>query len=407
MKGRAYIVYLILEGAFALFFALIATVNLVYQVEVAHLNPLQLVLVGTVLEVTSLICQIPSGILADVYSRRLAIIVGICLIGLGFVLEGAIASFETILLAQIIWGVGFTCVDGAREAWIADEVGEQNVAHAYLRGEQIGQICAMVGIIASVSIASIRLNLSIIVGGLLFIGLAVFLLLVMPEQGFRASSAREPISWQALGKTLLEGGKLVRQRTVLLIILGVAIFFGLSGEGFDRLWIDHIVTNFQLPVLGNLKPVVWFGIIQAGSMLLSIVLTEYVRRKLDMQSHATIALTLLVFNAVRIMCIVLFALAGNFVLALLAYWGASVVRQASRPIYTTWLTRNIDANVRATLLSLGGLLDSLGQIAGGPMVGLVGLLASLRAALVVTGIALVPVLPLFAWTMRKEKEPGA
>jgi len=46
MKHRdAYVTYLLIEGLFALFFYIIITVNLVYQVEVAHLNPLQLVLV--------------------------------------------------------------------------------------------------------------------------------------------------------------------------------------------------------------------------------------------------------------------------------------------------------------------------------------------------------------------------
>ena len=48
-KLSAYTVYLIYSGITSLSFSLIFTVNLVYQVETARLNPLQLVLVGTVL----------------------------------------------------------------------------------------------------------------------------------------------------------------------------------------------------------------------------------------------------------------------------------------------------------------------------------------------------------------------
>ena len=71
MKHRnAYVVYLLTEGLFSLFFGMIVTVNLVYQVEVAKLNPLQLVLVGTMLEVTAFVFQVPTGVLADVFSRR-------------------------------------------------------------------------------------------------------------------------------------------------------------------------------------------------------------------------------------------------------------------------------------------------------------------------------------------------
>ncbi len=49
-RFSAYSVYLLFSGATSLSFSIIFTVNMVYQVEVARLNPLQLVLVGTVLE---------------------------------------------------------------------------------------------------------------------------------------------------------------------------------------------------------------------------------------------------------------------------------------------------------------------------------------------------------------------
>jgi DHA3 family tetracycline resistance protein-like MFS transporter len=72
----AYKVYLILQGATALFFSMVFTVNLVYQATVVHLDPLQLVLVGTLLESVVFICEVPTGVVADVYSRRLSIIIG-------------------------------------------------------------------------------------------------------------------------------------------------------------------------------------------------------------------------------------------------------------------------------------------------------------------------------------------
>ena len=86
-KRNAYTVFLLMEGATSLFFALIFTVNMVYQVTVVHLNPLQLVLVGTLLETVVFIFEVPTGIVADVYSRRLSIIIGLLLIGLGFTME--------------------------------------------------------------------------------------------------------------------------------------------------------------------------------------------------------------------------------------------------------------------------------------------------------------------------------
>ncbi|MFZ0549159.1 MAG: tetracycline efflux MFS transporter Tet(40), partial [Candidatus Promineifilaceae bacterium] len=73
-KLNAYTVYLTLQGSFSVFFTMIAMISAIYRVETAGLNPLQLVLVGTVLELSVFICEIPTGIVADMYSRRLSVV---------------------------------------------------------------------------------------------------------------------------------------------------------------------------------------------------------------------------------------------------------------------------------------------------------------------------------------------
>jgi DHA3 family tetracycline resistance protein-like MFS transporter len=86
------------------------------QVEVAKLSPLQLVLVGTVLETVCFLSQVPTGLLADVFSRRLSVIVGIFLFGAGFILEGSIPRFVAIAAGQALFGIGATFMDGAEQA---------------------------------------------------------------------------------------------------------------------------------------------------------------------------------------------------------------------------------------------------------------------------------------------------
>lgn len=63
-KRDAYAVYLLLEGAAALFFALIFAVDMPYQVTVVELDPLQLTLVGTLLEVVVFVFEVPTGMVA-------------------------------------------------------------------------------------------------------------------------------------------------------------------------------------------------------------------------------------------------------------------------------------------------------------------------------------------------------
>ncbi|MBA2682627.1 MAG: MFS transporter, partial [Ktedonobacteraceae bacterium] len=139
---KALTIYLILSGVFSFAFTTITSINMVYQIEMVKLNPLQLVLVGTTLEVTCFLCQVPTGVLADTYSRRLPVVLGYLLMGLGFLCEGLFAHFYPVLLAQVLWGFGVTLVSGAQEAWCADEIGEEQVGQAFLRGSQIGQIAS-------------------------------------------------------------------------------------------------------------------------------------------------------------------------------------------------------------------------------------------------------------------------
>ena len=404
-KGRlsARTVYLIYSGAGSLFLSTIFTVDLVYQVQVAHLTPLQLVLVGTALEVVCFFCQIPTGVIADVFSRRLAVIIGELAIGAGFILEGSIPRFTFILLAQVLWGLGATFTDGAEQAWIAGEVGEDKVGPIFVRSTQLGLLGGLLGACLSVGLASIRLNLPVVLGGGLMAMLGVFLLLFMPEHGFRPTPKEERQSWREMGRTLRNGINLIRLRTALLIILFIELFHGLSSEGFDRLSTAHLLADFTFPALGQLKPVTWFAIFEIVSTLLGLAATEIIRRRVDASNQRVAVWTLFAMDALNVVCILVFALAGNFFLAVAAFLVYSVFRTASRPIWMTWLTRITDAQVRATVFSMLGQMNSLGQIVGGPPVGYIGTVLSLRAALATVSIILSPVLLLFPFAARKQK----
>ena len=59
-KISAYKIYLLYSGITALLFSLVTTVMIVYHIENVHMNPLQLILVGTVLEAVCFTFEIPT-----------------------------------------------------------------------------------------------------------------------------------------------------------------------------------------------------------------------------------------------------------------------------------------------------------------------------------------------------------
>lgn len=398
-RADAALVYLVNAGATSFFFALIFTVNLVYHAQTVGLNPLQLVLVGTVLEISALLFEIPTGVVADVISRRLSVLIGTFITGAAFIIEGAFPSFATVLLAQVIWGLGATFISGANDAWIADEVGVAQAEALYIRAAQVGNFTSLIGVGVSVLLATIALQVPIVLGGLLFIGLAFWLALAMPEQGFQPCPTEERMNWRSFTGTFCDGVKLVRLRPVLLTILLVSAVYGLFTEGVDRLWTPYLL-EIGLPPLGSLDPVLWWGLLSAGRSLLAIAATEWLARVQRRDSERPLAL-LLPISALMILATLAFAIAPTFALAVVAFWVLDVLRTLLWPIYTAWLNRHSESEVRATLLSMASQTNALGQIAVAPLVGYLGLVASLRVALLAAGLALLPMLPLMRRGMRQ------
>ena len=402
LKPDAYRLYLLMMALQAFALSLVFTINLVYQVQQVGLNPLQLVLIGTTLELTAFLSEIPTGLVADRYSRRLSVIIGFFLLGLGFLVEGSFPLFEALLLAQLIMGLGYTFLSGATSAWIVDEIGNERAGGAFLRASQLSQATGFLGIFASVALASHSLQSAIIAGGILLLLLAGFLALFMPEAGFSRRAVGEGASWAGLFATFNAGFALVRQRRILLLIMLATVVHGAFSEGFDRLWTAHLLAGFELPPLGQMREIVWFGIISAVSLPLSIGATELIRRRIDLMNRRLVAATLTAVYLMLIGSVLLFTLGESFALVLLGLWLAQAARQIRNPLMDAWINQYIESDLRATVLSIQGQADALGQIAGGPVVGAIGLLSSVRIAISASALILLPILPLFQRIRRIE-----
>ncbi len=397
---RAYRIYLLYNLASSAFFWLSFSVDSVYFVLTAHLNPLQLVLVGTALEGSIFLFETPTGIVADLYGRRLSVLIGVFLMGAGFLVQGSFTLFGLILLAQLLWGVGYTFTSGSLQAWISDEIGEERAGAAFLRGQQLAQIGALAGIIAGTAIGVLRLNLPIQLAGGLFLALGLLLVLVMPEHGFKPIPQAGRSTFANMLTTLRTGAGVVRARPALQSILWIGLFFGLFSEGFDRLWVAHMLEQFSFPLW---QPVVWFGILRGAAMLLTAGAVELVTRRLDTTHMPSLARIMALCSAGLVGGLFLFALAGKLWLAAALFLAISVLREVISPLYTTWVNHRLDPNVRATVLSLSSQVDALGQIGGGPALGLLAQRVSIQAGLFGAAALLSPVLALFARLNRTAK----
>jgi MFS transporter, DHA3 family, tetracycline resistance protein len=398
-RPDAYRVYLLIEAVTAFCFTMMFITMSIYRVQVVGMNPFQLVLVGTVLEVTVFLFEVPTGVVADTYSRRASVIVGIFLIGIAYTIEGSLPALAASLTMQIVAGIGYTFISGATEAWITDEVGEDRAGKAFIQGSQIGSVMSIVGTIIGIALATVKVNIPTVIGGMGTVAFAGLLIFLMSEKGFRPTPREDRTTFQAMRATFSAGFNVVKGSQLLLIIMIIAVCFGAFTEGLDRLWEAHFITTFTLPTIGSLEPILWFGIINLVEKVILVFAAEVIRRRVDTKDHASVARALLIISWLLMISMVAFGLAANFTLAFVAYLVTATMRGVNSPLYAAWLNQNIESNVRATVFSIRSQADAVGQMVGGPLLGLVATAFSLRAVMIVAALVVSPTLLLYRRTL--------
>lgn len=385
-------IYLFITIAASVFFAMIFVAFSLYQVTEANLTALQLVLIGTALEGSAFVFEIPTGIIADVYSRKLSVIIGYILMGLGFLVMGFFPAFVPILIAQLIWGLGYTFTSGAEEAWISDEIGEENANQLFLRATRLGLYASLVGMALAVLVGRVNVAMPIRWGGLGIVFTGISLIFIMPETCFRPTPREDRNTWQQMAYTFKEGIGAVRSRPRLMTILSIGFIYGLYSEGFDRLWVKHIVDTFEFPGIFAGSPVAFFSVLKAVSTVAAIIAMRIVEKQIDTKQPRAIGRALFLVTGAVCAGLIGFALSPILGITLFIYLLISVLRTITTPLYTSWVNQNLDSETRATVLSITGQVDAIGQIAGGPGVGLIAKLVSVVAALITSSGLLTPAL---------------
>lgn len=367
-------------------------VTSLYEATVAGLTPVQLILVGTALEISAFVFEVPTGIVADVYSRRLSIIIGYVLMGVGFLVEGLFPAFIPILLAQIIWGLGYTFTSGATQAWITDEIGEEDANKLFLRGMRVGLYASLIGmtLAALVGVNNVAMPILVGAGGVLSIG--VILIFIMPEKNFHPTPREDRNTWQHMWHTFKQGADAVRSKPRLMSIVGVGLFYGIYSEGFDRLWVKHLLDTFNLPILFGSNQVGFFAVLRAAGTLLTILAVHVVEKRVDSTSPIAIGRAMLVVTGLISVAMLGFALSPLLLLSLALYLIIDALRDVRIPLQTAWVNQKLDSKVRATVHSMFGQVDAIGQMMGGPVVAVIAVLGSTLASLVTSSLLLTPAL---------------
>ncbi len=339
----------------------------VWWVVDADLSPIQLVLLGTALEVSVLVGEIPTGVVADTLSRKWSIVISQVIMGVGIIMSGLTVSFWPLVVSQVLWGLGWTFTSGADIAWITDELVHagrddeiDRVITTTARWKQIGGVVGMI-VLGLVGWAG-GVDVAIVAAGAVFILLGIAVAVIFPEHGFTRADGDHLATSLRIFRA---GVSLARRDRQILLVLAATLLLNSGAEAVDRLFFRHLV-DLGLPA--NPDPVVWITALTIVGSLAGALALRFVEAHIDGDGAPRRLYVMSVGLAVvgtAVMAAapeVLSGLAGTFLTRGIAWAVIPVVA-------ATWVNRRATSDVRATVQSFLGQAESIGEISGGIALG--------------------------------------
>ena len=349
-------------------------VRLVTEVD---LEPLQLVLMGTVFELSILTFEIPTGVVADIYSRKWSVVISFFVVGLAILLSGVFELYGLLVVSQVLMGFGHTFESGAETAWITAELeSADKAAPLILKRASWQLLSAVVGIGVFAGLAALTsLTTSLVVIGLVYAAWGLYLGVAMPETDFVRTSSD---GWSGFVGMLSDGWSQCRRIPALRILLTVIFIGGLAKEVIDRLDIQRLV-DIGLP--DDLDEVLIIGAVVAARSVFAAAALAVARRKAHAQAVVPAMALLFAGIAVGIALLAHSQLLAIAAIGLILQGGFSL---ATQPLVTNWTNSFASADARATVHSFMGQGEAFGEILGGITLGTVAQVFTVPTAMTVS-----------------------
>lgn len=359
-------------------------VAIVWWVTELQLSALQLILIGTTLEVSALLSEVPTGVIADRFSRSGSVLLSFLLMGGGLVLHGATTMYGLLLVSQVLIGVGWTFRSGADVAWFTDQFPESEesdkvVGKLIIRRQLLVLLVTAATVPFVVLLGQWSLRGTLVVVGLVVLigGFVVARLLSNEPEPLApaASSQAEPEAGPTTVAAIFRQGRLVAaKQPIIRRILGVVFVLGLGEEAIDRLGYERFLVrgNFaddSLAFTGALFVVV--ALTGAGA-------TRLIEHRIEKGAPASSLAMWLILMAVAGVVLVAFSPILGIAIGLTLQDAA---RETLYGVFTSWANPLIDQQSRATVHSILSLAGGLGVAIGGLCAAFIAWLGGVSPAL--------------------------
>jgi DHA3 family tetracycline resistance protein-like MFS transporter len=378
------------------------TILPVYVLYFRHyqINLFQIALLAAIFEGSILLFEIPTGLLADVFGRRISVILSTIvsvISGATFIFFPSLIGF---IVAEILNGLGETFRSGALEAWLVDslkhEGKEEQIKHAFAQGTKFKTAGNLFGLILGGYLASLNIKFVWVPFTIIFFILCSFLILKMREEtsppiplsilrqaqdGERSRTAKwrggtkggEVTKIRQMGlkfsETIKQSLNVVRSQKLILALILLSLFSEFSFETISQFWQVHFDENLLIPTR-------YFGWILAIASVVTILFIDKVTKFSERFRYEVSVLIIL--QTLFLFSLLFVSLTSSPLLAVIFFILLQSFVSFKEPIFLDLYNKHIPSPQRATLLSFQSLVGSGGEVLAGFCIGIVAQRFGLR-----------------------------
>ncbi|MHB8381594.1 MAG: MFS transporter [Candidatus Binataceae bacterium] len=328
------------------------------------LDQFQINMVTAVFVLITFLTDVPTGAFADAVGRRSAVVVGCALQAAAFLIYFLSHHYRYFIVAAAVAGLGTTFGNGPIDAWAVDALdaaGFQGAKDAlFSRKFQLGEIAGMCGALSGAYIAQVNIAAPFLATAIVWIATGMVAIGLMDRGTGRRRS---------LGQMTRE----IRRRSINSTRLGFAdrnvrllsiagMISALLWYGWGQEWQQYFKHGFH----SGIGAVGWVSVAIIAAQIAGLELAARMPRAASAHRAAIIgAMTTLACAAL----IVAGLAAPHIWLALASVMLATFVMGVVGPMGFAWYNEVIAGENRATLLSFGSTMSTLGGIIGLPVQG--------------------------------------
>ncbi|MFO7991078.1 MAG: MFS transporter [Thermoplasmata archaeon] len=377
-------------------FSLTNMVEFIYIIAIG-LSFFQMGVIWFIFGVIHAVFEIPTGIVADKYGRKLSLLIGLGICGLSYILLPLNENFYFVLLFFSLFAFGSTFVSGAGSALKVDYLKHREKKHwihrVSARSASLGGLvsvpAALLGAYvlyrfssgAGVTSGGIMVMKSFFaVHGILFLISFILFWLKIDEPPLESTYEGSFIGYvKNIAKKSAD--YTLKNRVVLALYSTIFVFF-FCFVVIQNAWQPFLVVelNFRLYWLGIIAALVSFI-----SFLINIKSEDFTEWIGDYRK------TLILLTILIALAVIAFPTFGRSYGAIGVYILVMAILSFYKPIRWAYFAKNIPSEIRATMSSIDSFIIEMGAGMGSLVLfGAVSEMFSLTFALILSGVILIP-----------------